>query len=282
MIRTSAAALAAVVVVGGLAHAQHAAPPAREAATRDERSDGDRAWHAAPVAAGGVVYLLLEFAFKDEVTPDECRWCSTNPIDRRIRSALVWDDVEAAEQWSTLTSYVGGPGLAIGVLLATTADDPDLRRWFDDAIPVIQAGIVTGMVNQLVKVIAGRERPYSAFGNVSARPDGDENTSFFSGHSALSFAMTTASGTVASLRGYRSAPLLWIGGSALAVATGYLRIASDTHYASDAIVGSLVGGSIGIAVPWLIHRHHLSGGTTVLPHVARSHDGAIVSLTGAF
>ncbi|MEJ7599864.1 MAG: phosphatase PAP2 family protein [Kofleriaceae bacterium] len=274
------AALAIAILMSAAAGSAHAEPstPADE----DTRTDGDRIWHLAPMAAGGLVYLVLEFGLKDAITPDECRWCTSNGFDNRIRDAWIWKDVESADRWSNVTSYVAAPALAIGLLVATTARDHDVRRWFDDTIPVLQAGIISGMANQLVKVLTVRRRPYAEHDGVGVQPEGDENTSFFSGHSALSLAMTTASGTIATLRGYRSAPVFWIGGGVLAVVTGYLRIASDAHYATDVIAGSVVGAGIGLAVPLLLHRQHLSRGTKVLPHVSPSSGGAVFSLGGMF
>ena len=97
-----------------------------------------------------------------------------------------------------ITGYIANPALATGLLVATTADDPDLRRWFDDVVPVLQAGIVTGVVNQAAKLIFARRRPFAEFhGESVQKRKGDVETSFFSGHAALAFAMATSSGTVA-------------------------------------------------------------------------------------
>jgi hypothetical protein len=41
--------------------------------------------------------------------------------------------------------------------------------------------------------------------------------------------------------------------SALASATGVLRIVADRHYASDVIVGAVMGLSVGYGLPWLLH-----------------------------
>jgi len=82
----------------------------------------------------------------------------------------------------------------------------------------------------------------------------DANLSFPSGHTALGFSLATAAGTVATLRGYRHAPYVWGAGMAVAAFTGYLRLAADKHYASDVLVGALVGSLVGWAVPYLLHR----------------------------
>lgn len=251
----------------------------------EDRSTGDRLVQLAPVAAGGTFYLVLELGFKDAVTPDHCRWCSTNAFDVGVRNALVWSpaNVRTANKLSNWTGYVGNPLLAAGLLIATTADDPSASRWFDDTIPVLQAGIVTGVINQTVKIIAGRERPYAAFGGVRIRAKNDANTSFFSGHTALAFTMLTSSGTVAHLRGYKSETAFWVGGGALALATGYFRIAADAHYATDVIVGALVGSAVGVAIPLLFHKDVLEEtGAVATPRTASAREPFMFSVGGAF
>ena len=106
----------------------------------------------------------------------------------------------------------------------------DFRRAYDDVIPVLQAGIAAGVINEVLKIAVARKRPYARFhGKDVMQRTGESYTSFFSGHAALVFAMATSSGTVASLRGYGTAPILWGGGLSLAAVTSYLRIASDTQ-----------------------------------------------------
>ena len=225
-----------------------------------ERTDRDRIWHVAPFAAGGAFYLVLEFGLKEAVTPDHCRWCRSNRFDNALRTSLKWADVERADMLSNLTGYAGAPVYAIGMLLASSAGDLgiDRRRWYDDTIPILQAGIVTGVLNQATKLVFVRRRPFAEFKGTSVQGHHDVNTSFFSGHTALAFAMSASAGTVAHLRGYRSEAAIWIGGGLLAVTTGYLRIASDAHYATDVIAGALIGSAIGISIPLLFHKDVLT------------------------
>lgn len=266
----SLSVLALVALLGG-----------RADASPDERSDRSRyLYQPLPIAAGGAVYLILELGLKDQITPMECRWCRANALDRGVRDALVWTHVSTPDQLSNLTGYVGNPTFALAALFFSNLDAGDRRTWYDDAIPVLQAGIATGMVNQTFKVIFGRRRPYAELGGTSTRAANDVNTSFFSGHTALAFAMTTSSGTVASLRGYRSAPAIWAGGLVLATATGYFRIAADAHYFTDVVGGALIGGAIGIAVPLLFHRDVLTDEAGTTPRTRAPADPVVFSLWG--
>lgn len=124
-----------------------------------------------------------------------------------------------------------------------------------------------------MKFAAGRERPF-----VHALPPEekartahprDNNTSFYSSHTAVTFALAASAGTVASLREYRWAPWVWAAGLAFATTTGYLRIAGDRHYFTDVLTGALVGSAVGFAVPYL----HRAKGTAALTVTAASLPG---------
>jgi len=223
-----------------------------------ERSDRDRVWQIAPFAAGGAFYLVLEFGLKEALTRKDCLWCHSNGFDTGLRNAGKWDDVARADFISNVTGYYSAPIYAIGILMVSSAGEHDSRRWFDDTIPVLQAGIVTGMFNQAFKLLFVRRRPYAEFKAKSTRKANDVNTSFFSGHTGLAFAMAASAGTVATLRDYKSAPAIWIGGGLLAVTTGYLRVAADAHYATDVIAGAAVGTAVGVAIPLLFHKDVLT------------------------
>jgi len=263
---------AGVVLAVVLASATAAADPS-------ERSDRVRIYHAIPWVSGGALYLGLELAIKGRIIPDECRWCESNRFDTAVRSALRWDNVQAANTISNLTGYVGNPAYAVALLATSTRGD--WRRFYDDVTPVIQAGVITGVVNWIGKAIAVRRRPFAFFKAEPVRAKHDFDTSFFSGHSALAFTMATSSAMVAHLRGYRSEAALWIGGLTLATATGYLRIAGDAHYATDVITGAAVGAAIGLVIPLFLHYDALTDEEPV-PRRLADEQPVMFSLGGAF
>jgi membrane-associated phospholipid phosphatase len=142
---------------------------------------------------------------------------------------------------------------------------------------VAEAAVIAVNIDQVSKLAIARERPdihaLSPSDRAAHRSAGD-NLSFFSGHTALSFALAASAGTVASMRKYRLAPLMWVVGMTLATTSGYLRIAADRHYASDVIIGAVVGSAIGFGIPYFGHRPETSsvrlsasptvGGTSLL------------------
>jgi membrane-associated phospholipid phosphatase len=84
-------------------------------------------------------------------------------------------------------------------------------------------------------------------------PTSDDNLSFYSGHAAVTFTTSVAAGTIASMRGYSGANVVWIPGVVLASFTSYLRLGCDRHYFTDVLAGVVIGTGVGIAVPRLLH-----------------------------
>jgi membrane-associated phospholipid phosphatase len=109
----------------------------------------------------------------------------------------------------------------------------------------------TQFVTQLVKITAGRQRPYAHYRTEPAPLTQEDNLSFPSGHTALTVSLAVGAGLVAQRRGYRLAPVIWTSGLAIAAATGYLRMAADRHYLTDVLSGAAVGALGGALIPWL-------------------------------
>jgi membrane-associated phospholipid phosphatase len=252
-----AATIAAAVALGVALLA--AARPAH--AGESDELEVSRPWGAGFVLVGGLSYILSESVFKADLVPDGCRWCDgdeLNALDEGARDLFKWDDTHAAATWSNVTGYVGAPVIGMGLLSLAAWRDDRLGNVLDDQIIVLEAVVGAALLNQAVKFVAGRERPF-----VRALPadqkglvDGatDNNLSFYSGHTSLGFSFACAAGTVASLRGYDLAPWIWGSGLTLATATGLLRIGADKHYATDVLTGAVVGSAVGVLVPLLLHR----------------------------
>ena len=197
--------------------------------------------------------------------PSTCRWCDTpsslNAFDAAGRRAFAGADRAKAGLGSDLLAYAGMPLLTLGLDLAASLDTTRgmrgkyrARRFGIDVLLMTEAMTTTLTVMQLSKFATQRRRPSAIDEPTDGTRTVDQNLSFFSGHTALAFSLATSAGTIASLRHERLAPVVWAVGVAAATATGMSRVAADQHFASDVIIGSLVGSAIGILVP-VLHRY---------------------------
>jgi membrane-associated phospholipid phosphatase len=235
-------ALAFVAATAGRAHAD------------DEPTDQQRLVHLAIGAALGTGYLVLEVGLNDQLAPKTCQWCNTDSFDVSVRDALRWGNTAQANTISNLTGYVLAPLSAVG--LTALASDRSWRRRYDDVIPVVQSALVISLLDHVTKVAVARQRPYAHFAPPGTLvPSVDDNVSFFSGHTSLTFSLAVSAGVVTSRRGYKLAPVVWASGLALAATTGYLRIAADRHYVTDVLAGAAMGSLAGWAWPTLVHPH---------------------------
>jgi membrane-associated phospholipid phosphatase len=102
--------------------------------------------------------------------------------------------------------------------------------------------VSSGLVNLGLKSLAERTRPDRVGAGVieDRHVTMPASSSFPSGHSASGFAFATAVARVIPELGF---PL-----AALATAVAYSRVHTGVHYPGDAVAGSLVGGSVGLAL----------------------------------
>lgn len=220
------------------------------------------------VLIGMSTYAAGELVLKDEISPSTCRWCASNRFDDGIRDGLRWDDTNLAHQLSNLTGFAAAPVVAFGgIALLGELDDDAGGSFGDDALVILEAAVITANINYVIKAAVGRERPFvhalPAADKPHTKAPSDNNLSFYSGHSAWSMSLAVSAGTVASIRGYDWAPALWAGGVGVSLATGYLRIAADKHWATDVLVGWAAGAAVGYLVPRLHRRDDPTGAPVI-------------------
>ncbi|MGE5788568.1 MAG: phosphatase PAP2 family protein [Myxococcales bacterium] len=214
-------------------------------------------------AASTVLAISLELA-SPTLAPKQCRWCdrgtdgrdTLNGFDASIRNELRWRDPNSAKTVSNVFAYVLAPLAGAGVGAVFMAQDGHLRNLPVDLLIVAQATMLSVNVGQGIKLATARQRPDVHAGSESNRDQQastEDNLSFYSGHTSVAFALAAASGTVATMRGYRMAPLVWTVGETVAVVSGYFRIAADRHYATDVLAGAVMGSFVGFAVPYFLH-----------------------------
>jgi membrane-associated phospholipid phosphatase len=245
-------------------------------------------------AVGGVAWIVTE-SLKGSLAPRRCLWCdraadgsdALNPLDAAVRRQLLLPRTGPPGAASHALAFGVMPLVALGVDALIAHHDGRLREWPVDAFIIAEAAVLAADVNQLVKFTVGRERPFVHVlpedAKNTTRDPADNNLSFYSAHSTLVFSLAVASGTVATLRGYRLAPVVWASGLAVAATVGYLRIAADRHYFTDVLAGAAIGSVIGFVVPFLAHHPRWGWGHVRLGLAGGGPRGGIgLSLSGIF
>lgn len=133
-----------------------------------------------------------------------------------------------------------------------------------------QAFIAANAAGTLIKVSAGRARPYNDDGKGIFRPFKMKTsyTSFTSGHTTSAFA-------IASVFARRCASP-WVGASAYALAAGTAleRIYDDKHWASDVVAGAALGTAVG---RWIASPERGKGSAMLLPVYSPDYSGAMLA-----
>lgn len=218
------------------------------------------------IASGsGLVLWLGTELLKPALAPPACRWCDAdatgadalNAFDawgRGVRWSLASQNT--ADFASTL-SLVALVPLGLGANWWLASREGSSRAAIEDTLIVAEAVVFAADADQLVKFLAGRQRPFvhvlPAAQKLATSSPSDNNLSFFSGHTTLAFALMVGLGTVAELRGYRDAWIFWAIGVPLACVVPYLRMAADKHYLTDVIAGAAIGSAFGWWVPRWLH-----------------------------
>lgn len=245
-------------------------------------------------AVGGVAWIATE-SLKGYLAPRRCLRCdraadgsdALNPLDAAVRRQLLLPRTGPPGAASHALAFGVIPLVALGVDALIAGHDRRLNEWPVDVLIIAEAAVLAADVNQLVKFTVGRERPFVHVlpeeAKNTTRDPADNNLSFYSAHSTLAFSLAVASGTVATLRGYRLAPVLWASGLAVAATVGYLRIAADRHYFTDVLAGAAIGSVIGFVVPYLAHHPRWGWGHVRLGLAGGAPRGGIgLSLSGIF
>jgi membrane-associated phospholipid phosphatase len=217
-----------------------------------------------------------------------CRWCDRNPdgsdnlneLDHAVRLALLAPDPAAAATTSDVIAYGLAPASAIALTAVAGWRAGQRKQIWVDLMILVETAAAAELLDEIAKFSFARERPYAHALYATRGPSHvpEDNVSFYSGHTNFTFALAVASGTIATLRGYRLAPWIWGVGMALAVTTGYLRIAGDKHYFTDVLVGAVAGSAVGFVVPWL----HQPRRVALRPFAHAQGTGGVLGVAGVF
>jgi membrane-associated phospholipid phosphatase len=167
-------------------------------------------------------------------------------VDRAVYQAIAATPTPALDQPLRRLSRAADKSrlwLSVAGVLVITGGHQGRRAAVRGTLAI---GATSALVNLGVKPLLDRARPDRAGAGVPGdrqvrMPD---STSFPSGHSASAFAFATAIS--------RERPWLALTCGFLAATVAYSRVHTGVHYPGDAVVGSLIGASTGLAVSGLL------------------------------
>jgi membrane-associated phospholipid phosphatase len=190
-----------------------------------------------------------------------------NGFDDFWRSSFKADNIDTPATISHVVSYGVSPAVGVAMTIGVAAADRRIKEAPVNALLVVEASLAAVVAKEALTFAIRRERPqvHALEGDAKRQEiekQSDPLESFPGGHTASIMAITASSAVIATMRGYRWAPLIWVVGSAMAGFVTVLRVASDQHYMTDNLVGVVLGGGIGAAVPLLFHRPVRAGDPT--------------------
>jgi membrane-associated phospholipid phosphatase len=261
MLRAAAGAL--VIAVTSFARAD--VPAARSEGTLRWDASWPRFRAGEFVVTGAMLVGTAAIAVEDHYRAPA--WQGGILFDDAVRGALVADSADGRRRAQTIGTdlYLGSFGFSladavVGAWAVRGSSDVMSQMLLMDS----EVYALVGLLQFSAATIVRRERPYQRgcregidVGFPGCRADDiDSSKSFFAGHTAIAF--TNAGLTCAHhqhLHLYSTALDVLACGvtTASALVVAYTRIAADKHYASDDLVGAIVGGTAGYLVPTLLH-----------------------------
>lgn len=257
-----------------------------------------------------ITLLLLIFTAYNtqavEIAPIPSDRVAATPIDT-VPVKLKFGD-RIGESRLFQATYLGAP-LIIGGLIEKHQDKkfrtlrndfmPMYKRPFDNYLQFAPAVVMVGLKAAGVKSRSSWGRMLVTDGIATAlmastvqlskhttsvtRPDGSDNHSFPSGHTATAFMMATM---LSKEYGYLS-PWVSVGSYAVATTTGLMRIANNKHWLSDVMVGAGVGIIATEMAYWITDAIYKDKGRNKLPtdgqkEVLGVGNPSFISLYGGF
>jgi membrane-associated phospholipid phosphatase len=253
----------------------------------------------AVIITAGVTGAVVPLIFASQFAPGSCRWCGgpigapVNGVDDWFHSRLTtWIFSRSdANTLSSVLAYGVMPAAALGSALFATGPDATPGAGERNVIIIAESVAVAEGLTEAIKFTVARQRPYVHYQHVVPAGTGgstdlpelssDADLSFPSGHTSLAASAGTSAAMLATLEDSPAAPWLWGATGVLTVATGTLRMISESHYFSDVVAGAAIGAGCGVLFP-LLHRHGSALGGTAVPMLAASPGRAVFTLGGAF
>lgn len=186
------------------------------------------------------------------------------PIDRQIAGRLQDSSTQENRFLSTAATglrLLGDPGsLITGTGLYAIGRLDGQRRIQALGLHSVEAIALSGMIGTIIKMTAGRQRPFADITNpynfqLWRGFSSDKYRSFPSGHTTAAFAFAS---TVTRESQFWWPHAMWYVGTVFYTGAGLIglsRIYNNQHWASDVMAGATIGTIIGLKVVKYTHSH---------------------------
>ncbi len=244
------------------------------------------------IAGSGGFSAILELILSTgEITPQ--RPGDPNQLLSIDRIAVTQTIDPHADTISSVGLGLGIAFAAVDPLLSAARDGWDAA--FVDALLYGESISLTLALTDITKVAVRRPRPIAyaeqaaldaQYGGASKAPsitNTDSTLSFFSGHAAITGAITAT----ASYLAFQRSPHSWrpwvtlAAGSLLTAFVGFERVRAGAHFPTDVVAGALGGAVVGVLVPHL-HRHTSESPSVVIGFAPAPGGGGALVLQGVF
>jgi membrane-associated phospholipid phosphatase len=213
-----------------------------------------------PVTIVGFMGAALPLFIKGPLL-SQARFASLSPtgLNALDRTVVGNDSPGAGRASDALLGVSLALPFAAGLLDWLVAHDGrGLGGFAEDSLVVLETLAINLLLCDVVKFAVRRPRPYlyNPGTNSDERLKPDAALSFYSGHTAMAFAMATSYSYLFSLRHPHSplVPVVWAGTYAVAATVGIMRVEAGKHFWTDVLAGAAVGSATGFLVPWLHRR----------------------------
>ena len=177
-----------------------------------------------------------------------------------------------SSEWRLVSDVTNGIAYALPLIVGaidsfTSGSSTPWSDWGKDLLVATEAGALASLVTTLLKFSIRRPRPTQYNPTLESRFGATRHQlSFPSGHTSVTAAVSSAYAMTFALR-HPESNWRWFfygGAATLTLLTGYARVGGGMHFYTDVLAGALLGTAIGVLVPWLHHRHHVTLATLPL------------------
>jgi hypothetical protein len=165
-------------------------------------------------------------------------------LDHEVREVMMKNRSSLANGLERIGYNYGAPQIAgsAALVLYTVGAMSDNQWLRETGMMLTGAAITAGVIQVPSRILGGRARPSTGWGNDSFRflkGFGQDRSSFFSGHAAIAFSFSTI------LARQINNDAATVGLYMLALTTPLARLYKDRHWLSDCVIGSALGVFIG-------------------------------------